>query len=144
MLTAMLAVTILLWAEAGLALIAGDQVMACRAMMMHSHAGTMAASDAADTEEQESAAMPCCPDDPAQAPAMTLNHPPCCSVSNEAERPLAFLVSSERTIQHPLDTAVEIARNFVPSVAQHLGDLRNADSPHFVRPILELKTDLRI
>ena len=140
-LTAMLALTILLWAEAGLALVAGDRVMACHAMM-HAAGGTMAASDDANTADSE--AMPCCPDGPAKAPAIVANHPPCCSISNDAERPLAFLVSSPRTIAHPLDTAVPPAGNFVPGPAHDFGELHSADSPRFVRPILELKTDLRI
>ena len=62
LLTAMLALMILLWAEAGLALIAGDRVMACHAMMLHGQAGTMAAADNADAQDPD--AMPCCPERP--------------------------------------------------------------------------------
>jgi hypothetical protein len=141
-LTAMLALAILLWAEAGLALVAGDQVMACRTMMMQGPASTMAASD--ETDRADSDAMPCCPSDPAQAPVLAATHPPCCSVSNDAERPLAFLISSDRLTSHSLNTVAEAVAGFVPQASQHIGQLRNADAPRFVRPILELKTDLRI
>ena len=85
-LTAMLALAILLWAEAGLALVAGDQVTACHTMMTHGTASTMA--EANDTSMADSDAMPCCPSHPAQDGALSPNHPPCCSVSNDAERPL--------------------------------------------------------
>jgi hypothetical protein len=141
-LTAMLALAILLWAEAGLALVAGDQVMACRTMMMHGPASTMAASD--DTDMADSGAMPCCPSDPAQAPVLAADHPPCCSVSNDAERPLAFLVNSERSTTHPTDPAAAADSSFVPTPSQYFGEMRSADAPRFVKPILELKTDLRI
>ena len=142
-LTAMLALAILLWAEAGLALVAGDQVMACHTMMTHGTASTMAEAD--DTSMADSDAMPCCPSDPAQDPVRSApNHPPCCSVSNDAERPLTFLVSSERTTQRPLDAAATTASSFVPAPAQYFGEMLNGDAPRFVKPILELKTDLRI
>jgi hypothetical protein len=143
----MLAMAILLWAEAGLALIAGDRVMACHAMMLSGQMATMAASDdaaAAAAAAQEPDAMPCCAEGPTKAPAMSQNHPPCCSVSNDAERPLAFLVSSERTTPHPLSTAASTVGTVVGSPAHFLGELQSADAPHFVKPILELKTDLRI
>jgi hypothetical protein len=142
-LTAMVVLAILLWAEAGLALVAGDRVMACHAMMLSGQAGTMSAADDAATAQQEPA-MACCPEGPANAPAMSQNHPPCCSVSNDAERPLAFLVSSERTTPHPLSTAAATVGTVVGSPAHYVGELQSADAPHFVKPILELKTDLRI
>lgn len=138
----MLALTILLWAEAGLGLVAGDQVSACHTMMMHGYASTLAASDDSDMADPD--AMPCCPSDPAQPPMLAENHPPCCSVSNDAERPLAFLVSSERTTPHPLDPAATTAGSFVPALAQYFGEMRSAGAPRFVKPILVLKTDLRI
>jgi hypothetical protein len=138
-LTAMLALVIVLWAEAGLALVAGDRVMACHTMMVHAPASTMAASD--DSNMADSDAMPRCP---SQAGVLSANHPPCCSVSNDAERPLAFLVTSERTTQRLLDAAATTASSFVPTPAQYFGEMLNADAPHFVKPILELKTDLRI
>ena len=143
-LIAMLAMAIVLWAEAGLALVAGDQVMACHAMMSHGHAGAMTASDDADTAAPDSDAMPCCPQDPAKVPAMAASHPPCCSVSNDAERPLAFLVNSERTTPHPLDATAQARSEAAPQPAGHFWELRSVRDPRCVKPILELKTDLRI
>ena len=128
-LTAMLGLTILLWAEAGLALVAGDQVMQCS---MSAH------------EMQAMGDMPCCPGEEMQIPAMAPERPPCCSVSNDAERPLAFLVSSERTTPHHLDISAQDVVRGVSQPTQYHGELWNADAPRFVRPILELKTDLRI
>jgi hypothetical protein len=125
-LTAMLAMAIVLWAEAGLALLAGDQVMQCT-MTMH-----------------RGQAMSCCPDEPASLPQLAAGRPPCCSVSNAPERPLAFVVSSERLVLHPQDAVVAGPAAFAPPVAQHLGIWRGADALRFVRPILDLKTDLRI
>jgi hypothetical protein len=143
-LTAALALTILLWAEAGLALLAGDQVMACHSMMMHSSAGVLAAADASDNDAQDSDGMRCCPSGPAQTPMLAVNHPPCCSVSNDAERPLAFLVSSQRTTPQSLGTAAATAGSLAPHTTHYRGESGNADAPRFVKPILELKTDLRI
>jgi hypothetical protein len=119
-------------------------VMACHAMMLSGQAGTMAAPDEATTVPQASDAMPCCPSGPAQVPELSANHPPCCSVSNDAERPLAFLVSSERTTPHPLSTVAATVGTVVGSPAHYFGELQSADAPRFVKPILELKADLRI
>jgi hypothetical protein len=139
----MLGLTILLWAEAGLALVPGDRVMACRSMMAHDHAGTMEAAEDASADVQAPDAMPCCPLDE-QAPVLSVNHPQCCSVSNDAERPVAFLVSSDRTTTHPVDVAIHDVVGDVPPLAHYHGELSNADASRFVKPILELKTDLRI
>jgi hypothetical protein len=130
-LTAALALAILLWAEAGLALVPGDQIAQCRAMIMHGHA-------------QSTAAMQCCPAIRTPALALAANHPPCCSVSGDAERPIGFVVGSERATAHSLDSADSASWNFAPQVAEPHGKLRGADAPHFVRPVLELKSDLRI
>lgn len=143
-LTAMLGLTILLWAEAGLGLVTGDRVMACHIMRVHSSAGMMAASGDADREAQDSTAMPCCPQDSEQAPAIAASHPPCCSVSNGTERPMMFLVGSERTTSHPSNTAAAATGSSVPQPAKYFADLWNAGAPRFIRPVLELKTDLRI
>ena len=97
LLTEMLALTILLWAEAGLALLPGDQIMQCPAMMsMHGPSQTMAAGDDAAANADDSDAMPCCPADPGPTPKLASSHPPCCSRKDAPERPLAFLVNCER------------------------------------------------
>src|SRR5271169_131733 len=103
-LTAILALTILSWAEAGLALVAGDQVMQCTMTMHHGHA---MAPDEADSD-----AMPCCPEN--QAPAMAADRPPCCSVSNAPERPMGFVVSSERPAPHHSDVVAAIPSVVTP------------------------------
>lgn len=144
LLTAMLALMILLWAEAGLALLPGDQVTQCRAMpvTMHGQAQTMADDNAADSEDSE--AMPCCPADPGQAPKLAASHPPCCSSSDVPERPLGFVVNSERPASHLLDAAVHEATSLGSPPAHHFGELRNPGAPLFVKPVLDLKSDLRI
>ena len=128
LLTAMLVLSIALWAEAGLALVEGDQVMQCS---MSAH------------EMQAMGGMTCCPADGMQAPALSGERPPCCSVSNAPERPLGFVVSSQRMMAQPLDVATAVSES-VPQTAHHFGIWRSADAPSFVKPVLELKTDLRI
>jgi len=128
LLTALLVLAIALWAEAGLALVEGDQVMQCS---MSAH------------EMQAMGEMTCCPDDGMQAPALSGERPPCCSVSNAPERPLGFVVSSQRTMAQPLDVATAVSGS-QPQTAQQFGIWRSADTPRFLRPVLELKTDLRI
>jgi hypothetical protein len=123
-LTAMLMLAIALWAEAGLALVAGDQVMEC-SMTMH-----------------RAQAMPCCPEEQAEAPAA--KHPECCTNGDSAERPLGFVVSSERHAVYPLESVAEAAAGLAPQTAKGFGVWRSALASRFVKPILELKTDLRI
>jgi hypothetical protein len=125
---AMLALAIALWAEAGLALIAGGQVMQC-SMTMH--------------QMQAMGAMTCCPDD-ARIPALSEQRPQCCSVSSDTERPLGFLVNSERAAGHLLDVSDSLPAESASPAARHFGVWRSADAPRFVKPVLELKTDLRI
>jgi hypothetical protein len=128
-LTAMLAVAIVLWAEAGLALVPSDQVMQC-SMTMH--------------EMQAMGDLTCCPGDEAQAPATATERPPCCSSSDAPERPLAFVVSSERVKATSLDVVAVLPMNLSAPVAQHSTGWHSADAPRFIKPVLELKTDLRI
>jgi len=124
----MLALAIALWAEAGLALVEGDQVMQCS---MSAH------------EMQAMGDMPCCPGEELQAPALSGERPPCCLVSNAPERPLGFVVSSQRITAQPLGVATASAGS-LPQTAHQFGIWRSADAPRFVKPVLELKTDLRI
>jgi len=128
LLTAVLVLAIVLWAEAGLALVEGDQVMQCS---MSAH------------EMQAMGDMPCCPGEELQAPALSGERPPCCLVSNAPERPLGFVVSSQRITAQPLGVATASAGS-LPQTAHQFGIWRSADAPRFVKPVLELKTDLRI
>ena len=59
-------------------------------------------------------------------------------------RPLGFVVSSERTMGHSLDVVASLPLEFAAPAAQHFGVWRSADPSRFVKPILELKTDIRI
>jgi hypothetical protein len=129
--TAALALAMLLWAEAGLTMVAGDQVMQCSMTMHHALA--------ADRGDDRS----CCPGDERSSQRRWVERPPCCSVGSAPERPLGF-VSSERVKAHDRGFVAEVATNAAPGMAQTFGIWRNADAPRFVKPILELKTDLRI
>jgi hypothetical protein len=128
-LTAMLVLAITSWAEAGLALVAGDQAMQCSMTMQ---------------QMQAMGSMTCCPDGDAHVPALSKERPQCCSVSQTPERPLGFVVNSERAISHTLDLAAVLPADSAASAAQHFGIWRSADAPRFIKPVLELKTDLRI
>ena len=129
LLTAMLALAIALWAEAGVALVAGDRVMQC-SMSMH--------------EMQAMGNMPCCPLDEAQAPVSALEHPQCCSIRNLPERPLGFVVSPQQTKAPSLDVVAAVSAGPGAFSAQHFAVAHDFDAPRFIKPVLELKTDLRI
>jgi hypothetical protein len=134
--TAMLMLAIALWAEAGLALVAGDQVMEC-SMTMH-RAQAMAAAEGSASQP-----MSCCPEEQAQATPAS-SRPECCTGGDAAERPLGFVVSSERHAAHPLESVAEAAADLAPQTAKGFGVWRSALASRYVKPILELKTDLRI
>ena len=89
-------------------------------------------------------AMTCCPHDETPVPALSEERSPCCSVSSTPERPLAFVASSERTTYHVLDVVASLPQPFAAPGAQHIGVWRSADACRFIKPVLELKTDLRI
>ena len=138
----MLALMILLWAEAGLAMLPGDQVMQC-SMSMHGHGHAMAeANVAANADDAD--AMPCCPDDSKQTTEMAASHPQCCSNSEAPERPLSFLINSERATPHHADSDAVVVASFVPPLAAHTWVLRTSIAPTFAKPVLDLKSDLRI
>jgi hypothetical protein len=128
-LTATLALTVVLWAEAGLALVDGDQAMQC-SMTAH--------------EMQAMVDMPCCPGDEMPLPAMSHERPPCCSVSNAPDRPFAVEVGSKQVKSQHSDAVAGLRNVAVAPIAQSLRVRLQADVPSFVRPVLELKTDLRI
>jgi len=127
--TALLALAIATWAEAGLALVQGDQVMQCS---MSAH------------EMQAMGDMSCCPMDEMQSPATSGERPPCCSVSQAPERPLGFVVSAKQVKAQSLDVVAFLPATFAAPAANHFRVWRSADEPRFVKPVLELKTDLRV
>jgi hypothetical protein len=127
--TALLALAIAVWAEAGVALVQGDQVMQCS---MSAH------------EMRAMGEMTCCPMDEAQSPAASAERPPCCSVSEAPERPLGFVVSAKQVKAQSLDVVAVLPAAFAAPAANQPGAWRSADAPRFIKPVLELKTDLRI
>ena len=127
--TTLLAVSIALWAEAGLALVQVDPVMRCSMTML---------------QMQAMGSMTCCPTSETRVPALSNERPPCCSISQVPERPLGFVVNSERATGHSLDVVTSLFEQFTAPAAPHFGVWRSADVPRFIKPVLELKTDLRI
>jgi hypothetical protein len=125
----LLMLMIAFWAEAGLALVDGDQAMQCS---MSAH------------EMQAMGDMPCCPGEEMLAPAMAHERPPCCSVSSTPDRPFAVEVGSKQVKSQHLDAVAGLQGAAVAPIAQSHRDRFQADAPNFVRPVLELKTDLRI
>jgi len=128
LLISVLALTIAAWAEAGLALVEGDQVMRCS---MSGH------------KMQARGETKCCPMSDEGATALSPERPPCCSVSNAAERPVNFVVSEKQVKSQQLDAA-PVPAAITVEVGNYVGAWRSADAPRFVRPVPELKTDLRI
>ena len=127
--SALLIVMIAVWTEAGAGLVQDDQVMQC-SMSMH--------------QMQAMGAMSCCPIDETWSPAMSAERPPCCSVSNQPEQPMGFVVSGkqEKTASHEMVAALPSA--FSASANRSVGAELGSKSPPFSEPVLELKTDLRI
>jgi len=89
-----------------LALVTGDQVMQCSMTMQ---------------QMQAMGSMTCCPDDDARVPALSNERPPCCAVSQVPERPLGFVVSSERVISHSLDFVATLPAESAAPAANHFG-----------------------
>lgn len=127
LLTALLVLSLALWAEAGLAMIQPELVMQCS---MSAH------------EMQAMGDMPCCPSEEMQAPAGS--HPQCCSASDAPERPFAFEVSSVKSKAPTLEVVLAPAAPSAAPAAQKFRVWRSVDVPRYVKPVLELKTDLRI
>ena len=125
----LLILVIAVWAEAGLALVQSDQVMQC-SMSMH--------------EMQAMGEMSCCPVDEASFPSMSAERPPCCSVSNQPERPLGFVVSAERVKAPSLEMVESLPPVFSGFASRTIGMGLETETPVFIKPVLELKTDLRI
>ena len=126
-LTALLVLSLALWAEAGLAMVQPEQAMQCS---MSAH------------EMQAMGDVPCCPSEGMQAPAS--NHPQCCSTSDAPERPLAFVVNSVKTKAPTLELVAAMAAASAAPAAPNFRVWRGVDVPRYVKPVLELKTDLRI
>jgi len=127
MLSLMLALSVALWAESGLAMLAADHAAECRAQMFHT---------------PQAHAMSCCPMHAASAPSRFFDPPPCCDLSNQP-RPLAFLVTSGKSRSSQL-SAGNTACVLLAPVQRSSAFLLVADTPPFVKPVFDKKTDLRI
>jgi len=122
-----LVLAILGWAEAGLALAPEQPAMQC----------SMSAHEMVSMGD-----MPCCPDDAAIAPAGS--HAQCCANGDVPERPLGFVVSSAKQKAQPLRLAAELPLGSAAPVAHRSRAWQSDDVSRYVKPVLELKTDLRI
>src|SRR5208282_5019128 len=128
-LSLILALSVGLWAENGLAMLAAaSPAPQCHAAMSHAH--------------HAAAALPCCPSHGAVALAHFFDPPPCCDLSNQPARPLASAVVPGKFRSGQLSPNGSSGATFVPPKWSR-ALLRVADSPPFVRPVLNLKTDLR-
>ena len=141
-----LALVIVLWADTGLAMpAASGHGYKCHARMMHMHQhATRFATPAAALGccRQRTHSTPCCPSRPAPAPTQGADSPGCCDIGSQPARPLAFLVASGNSLSAQL-SANGPAGPMVP-VSSGSTILSIDHSPRFIRPVFELKTDLRI
>jgi len=128
-LSLILALSVGLWAESGLAMLAVDHGAQCHARMSH--------------KQPQAHAMPCCPMHAASVPSSFFEPPPCCDLSKQLARPLAFLVISGKSRSSQLSALSAAAAMFVPSQRSSAFFLV-ADSSPFVKPVFNKKTDLRI
>ena len=125
-----LALSVGLWAESGLAMLsAASHAPQCHAAMPHAH--------------HPAAAMPCCPSHAAVAIVHFIEPPPCCDLSNQPARPLAVVVVPGKFRSGQLIPNGAAGAMFVPPQAGSALSLIGA-SPPFVKPVFDLKTDLRI
>jgi hypothetical protein len=127
--TALLMVALALWAEVGVAQVQGDQVLQC-SMSVH--------------DMQAMHGVPCCPMDDLQSPATSQERPSCCSVSDAPEQPLGFVVSAQQGKAPSVEVAAVLPAVVTAPAVNRFGTWRSANAPRFVKPVLELKTDLRI
>jgi len=124
------ALSVGLWAQCGLAMLSvASQARQCHAAMSHAH--------------HLAAAMPCCPPHAASAAVHLIDPPPCCDLSSQPARPLASAVESGKFRSGQFSANGSAGAMFIPP-QQSSAFLRVADSPPFVKPVFDLKTDLRI
>lgn len=146
-LSLVLSLLIVLWADTGLAMPpASGHGSKCHVRMaqMHRHA-THSATPAAALSccHQRSHSMPCCPSHPVPAPVPCGDRPGCCDVSRQPARPLAFLVACGNSLSLQLSANGPAGTILLPALSRS-ACLAIDRSPQCVRPVFELKTDLRI
>jgi hypothetical protein len=132
-----LAVTLLFWVEAGVAMVpvsAGS--VQCRDVMQHMRPAT--------TSAMQAMASGCCPRHaslkPAEAAISPAQRPGCCSLSNPPPRPLVFVITRGAPIELSPQESAGPERLPLPSdTAVWLGEF-----PPLTQLVFEKKTDLRI
>ena len=124
---ALLVLAVMGWAEAGLALVPEQPAMQCS---MSAH------------EMQSMGEMPCCPDDAAMATASS--HAQCCANGEVPDRPLGFVVISAKQKAQSLQVEAELPLGSSAPAVRRSAAWQSDEAPQYVKPVLELKTDLRI
>jgi len=146
-LSLVLSLVIVLWAETGLAMpSASGHGSKCRVRMvqMHRHAThSVTLATPSGCCQQGPHTMSCCPPHPAPAATHWADRPGCCDMSSQPARPSAFLVASGNSVSLQLSANGPAGTIFVPALSSS-AFLWGDKSPQFVRPVFELKTDLRI
>ncbi|SRR5271166_1482118 len=128
-LSLIVALSVVLWAGSGLAMLAADYGAECHARMFPT--------------QQQAHTVPCCPSRAASVPSSFIQTPPCCDVSSQPERLLVFPATSGKS--RPSQLSAHSAANAVFAPAQRSSAfLLVVDSPPFVKPVFDKKTDLRI
>jgi hypothetical protein len=130
-----------LWAQSGLALPAANS----HGMQCHGQpksANRTAGQGLSSPPAEHANSVPCCPLQPGSLPPECGDRP-CCVVSGEPVRPLAFLVVSSISLAKQLST--DALAGIVPALrsGERVAQETNA-APIFVQPVTEKKTDLRI
>ncbi|MGB7555284.1 MAG: hypothetical protein WBM04_12995 [Candidatus Korobacteraceae bacterium] len=130
-LSLVLSLVIVLWADTGLAMpLASGHGSKCHAQMAHMH-------------QHATHSMPCCPSHTAFALTQLGDPHVCCDISSQPARPLAFLVAYGRSLSVQLRASGPTG-TILPPIQSRAALLSIKQAPHFVRPVFELKTDLRI
>ncbi len=123
-----LALSVVLWAEGAVAVLpAAVHAAQCARMPHMQHAAN---------------SMPCCP--PRPASCSTKSAPPsCCDLSNQPVPPLAFIVTPGKS--RPDQISGSSTADVMPVAQQRSFALLSAAVfPPFIKPVFDLKTDLRI
>lgn len=146
-LSLVLSLVIVLWAEAGLAMPpASGHGSRCHVGMapMHRHAShSVTLATPSGCCHQGPHSMPCCPPHSMPAATQCADRPGCCDLSSQSARPLAFLVASGSSFTPQL--GANGPAGAIPAPASPGSAFLSIDHAYqFVRPVFELKTDLRI
>jgi len=129
-LSLILAASVGLWAECGLAMLsASSHAAQCHAAMSHAHHAV--------------AAMPCCPSHSVSAVAHLFDPPSCCDLSSRPARPLASAVVPGK-FRFGQFSANRVAGAVFAPPQRSAAPRPAAESPPFLKSVFDMKTDLRI